>query len=79
MVAFSIIPAMALTPDIDTYSEAYVVMDAKSGQVLVEKNMNQREYPASITKIMTAALGLTYCKPEDSITSGSGGRPPISP
>lgn len=42
--------------EIDTYSEAYVVMDAKTGQVLLQKNMNKREYPASITKVLTLAL-----------------------
>ena len=43
------------------YSEAYVVMDSKTGQVLVEKNMNEQLYPASITKILTVALALQYC------------------
>lgn len=42
----------------DTYSDAYVVIDAATGQVLLEKNMNKREYPASITKILTVALAL---------------------
>ncbi len=42
----------------DTYSQAYVVIDASTGQVLLEKNMNSRMYPASITKIMTCALAL---------------------
>ncbi|MCR3923155.1 MAG: D-alanyl-D-alanine carboxypeptidase, partial [Firmicutes bacterium] len=32
---------------------AAIVMDAKTGQVLFEKNMNLQQYPASITKIMT--------------------------
>lgn len=68
MAVFSLVPALALTPAIDTYSEAYVVIDAKTGQVLIEKNMNQKEYPASVTKILTAALGLAYGKPSDSIT-----------
>lgn len=30
--------------------------------------MYEKEYPASITKILTTALGLTYAKPEDRIT-----------
>lgn len=46
-----------------TVSEAYVVMDAKTGQVLAQKNMEKREYPASITKILTAALGCAYGDP----------------
>ena len=64
-----IAPAMAAEDDVpETYSNAYVVMDAKTGQVLLQKNMYEKKYPASITKILTAALGLTYAKPEDSIT-----------
>lgn len=39
-------------------AEAYVVMDAATGQVLVSKNADARGYPASITKIMTLALVL---------------------
>ena len=49
-------------------SEAYVVMDAQTGQVLVEKNMNLREYPASITKILTAALALEHGSSQDTVT-----------
>ena len=64
-----ITPAMAAEDDVpETYSNAYVVMDAKTGQVLLQKNMYEKEYPASITKILTTALGLTYAKPEDRIT-----------
>ena len=64
-----IAPAMAAEDDVpETYSNAYVVMDAKTGQVLLQKNMYEKEYPASITKILTTALGLTYAKPEDRIT-----------
>lgn len=37
-------------------SDSYVLIEADSGQVLIEKNMNQRMYPASITKIMTILL-----------------------
>ena len=35
-----IAPAMAAEDDVpETYSNAYVVMDAKTGQVLLQKNM----------------------------------------
>ena len=37
---------------------AYIVMDADSGQVIMEKNADEVLYPASITKIMTLALAL---------------------
>ncbi len=52
-------------PNYDAYSDAYVVIDAQTGQVLVQKNMNKREYPASITKIMTIALGLERANLDD--------------
>ena len=39
-------------------SEAVCLMDAKTGQVLFDKNMHEVMYPASITKIMTAGLAL---------------------
>ncbi len=38
--------------------EAYIVMDADTGQVIMEKNADEVLYPASITKIMTLALAL---------------------
>lgn len=39
-------------------SKTAVLIDGDTGQVLVEKNMNVRMSPASITKIMTAVLAL---------------------
>ena len=36
--------------------EAYVVMDADTGQIIMEKNPDEILFPASITKIMTLAL-----------------------
>lgn len=55
-------------PDFSAYSDAYVVVDAQTGEVLAEKNMNKREYPASITKIMTIALALERANLDDKLT-----------
>ena len=44
--------------DLTMKSEAVILIDADSGQILFEKNMNKREFPASITKIMTGMLAL---------------------
>ncbi|MEG2204223.1 MAG: D-alanyl-D-alanine carboxypeptidase, partial [Oscillospiraceae bacterium] len=44
-------------------SEAYLVLDAQTGQILIEKNAHQRMYPASITKILTCALALQHSTP----------------
>lgn len=48
----------ALTPQLDIISDTYCVMDAASGQVLIEKGMSKQKAPASITKILTVALAL---------------------
>ena len=42
----------------DTYSETAVLMDADTGTILYNKGMDEKRYPASITKIMTALLAL---------------------
>ncbi len=51
--------------DFSTYSEAYVVIDADTGQVLLEHNMNKREYPASITKVLTVAIAMERAELSD--------------
>lgn len=49
-------------------SEAAVLIDADTGQVLFGKNMNQIMYPASITKIMTGLLALEALEPDQVLT-----------
>ena len=39
-----------------TYGDAGIVMDADSGAILYAKNIDKHEYPASITKVLTALL-----------------------
>ena len=45
-----------------------IVIDAKSGMILYQKNMNQKRYPASITKIMTTLLALENSSPSETVT-----------
>ena len=40
------------------YSESGIVMDIDSGNILYAKNIDDKHYPASITKIMTALVAL---------------------
>lgn len=49
-------------------SDSAVLMDASTGQVLFEKNMNHKEYPASTTKIMTGLLALEKGNLDDILT-----------
>lgn len=44
--------ATAGQKDLRVSAEAACVMDLQSGTVLYDKNMNKKEYPASITKII---------------------------
>lgn len=43
------------------YGDAGIVMDAETGAVLYGKNIDQQEYPASITKLLTALLAFEHC------------------
>ncbi|MDF2484293.1 MAG: putative secreted protein [Herbinix sp.] len=42
----------------NVFAESAIVMEASTGLILYEKNINEVHYPASITKIMTALLAL---------------------
>lgn len=52
----------------DIVANAAIVMDAKTGNILYEKNAYSTKYPASITKIMTCYLALTHSKLNDTLT-----------
>ena len=49
-------------------SEAAVIMDAKTGEVLYQKNYDKKEYPASITKCVTSLVAIENNNPDDVIT-----------
>lgn len=49
-------------------SEAAVLMDAETGQILFDKNAYLVLYPASITKVMTGLLALEHGNPEQELT-----------
>lgn len=49
-------------------SEAAILIDAKTGSILYEKNSHERMYPASITKIITGIIALEQGNPDDIVT-----------
>lgn len=49
-------------------SEAAVLMDADTGEILYEKNGSKVLFPASITKVMTGMLALENANPANEIT-----------
>ena len=56
-------------PDFTIYSEGAVLIDAGTGTILYRKNENEKLYPASTTKIITAIIAIENCKLTDKITA----------
>ncbi len=60
ILALSLAAMPALATDVPKIkSGSAVIIDAVTGQILYDHNMNSKKYPASITKIMTIYLGST--------------------
>lgn len=59
--ALSFAAGAAFTPDIDLYSTGYYMVNLDLGTVIAKKNENERCYPASITKLMTAIVCMENC------------------
>ena len=51
-----------------TYGEAGIVMEVGTGAILYAKNIDAHEYPASITKVLTALVALENGKLTDNVT-----------
>ena len=49
------------------YGEAYVVIDGETNEVILGKNVNEKMYPASVTKLITAILLAENKKPNDTL------------
>lgn len=50
-----------------TYGDAAIVMEAGTGSILYGKNIDEHEYPASITKVLTALVALENGNMEDPV------------
>jgi len=69
--AFLMTLSLSKAETIDVYCDSAILIDAKTGEVLFEKNANQKAYPASTTKILTAYIALSqgYSMDEEIIPS----------
>lgn len=56
-------------PNFTIHSEGAVLIDSKTGTILYGKNENEKLYPASTTKIITAIIAIENCKLTDKITA----------
>ncbi len=58
------------TENLSLTSEAAALFDLENQEVLYAKNIHERLYPASLTKIMTALVALKYGNLDDEVTVG---------
>ena len=58
----------ASTNEPDLTAKGAILLDLKTGRILYHKNENERMYPASTTKILTAILTLENCNLTDTVT-----------
>lgn len=49
-------------------SPSGILMDLSSGKILYEKNIDEKRYPASLTKVLTAIIVLENCNLDDVAT-----------
>lgn len=50
------------------YAESAIVMEANTGMILYAKDIEEKNYPASITKIVTALIALENCELDEEVT-----------
>lgn len=65
---FADVQAESSTLSLDITAESAILMDSSSGKVIYDKNAEQKMYPASTTKILTAILTLEHCRLNDVVT-----------
>ena len=55
--------------DFQIYSSGSVLIEAKTGKILLQKDMNKQLYPASTTKILTAILAIENLNLDSKLTA----------
>lgn len=60
--ALTLVPTAALAASLPTFAEdeRVIIMDDKTGQVIFEQGADERAYPASTTKVLTALVAMDY-------------------
>ena len=67
-IILPIFPSYADVSSPNVYAPSCILMDLNTGKILFSKNANDKMYPASTTKVMTAILTLENCKLTDIVT-----------
>lgn len=66
--AFAEAPA---NPDAHIQAKAAILVEQESGRVLYQRKANDKMYPASMTKILTALVALDYLAPDEIVVAGA--------
>ena len=61
-------PVVDTDPAVGSYTYAAIVLDMKTGNVLYEHDADEKNYPASCTKIMTSLLALKHGDLDETVT-----------
>ena len=64
----TLIPYALAVEDPNIRAKCTILADPETGQVFYERNADERAFPASTTKIMTALLVLKYCELDETET-----------
>ncbi len=64
------LPVYAKPPSPEIQGSSAILIDSATGKILYEKNIHEKKYPASITKIMTAIIALENGTLDDIVTAG---------
>lgn len=67
VLCLCLLPLSGFAQEVPIASEAAVLMDGQTGQILLGRNMDEKMYPASITKVMTGLVALKYADPKDPV------------
>ena len=63
--------SFALENNIEISAPSAILIESKTGRILYEKNSNEKRYPASTTKILTAILAIGNCSLTDTLTASN--------
>ena len=69
LISFFLCNISYASEDLNVYSEAAILMDSSTGKILAGKNIDEKMYPASTTKILTAIIALENCNLSDNVTA----------
>lgn len=69
LLIFNFSSVFAENDNLNLSAGATILIDNKTNKILYSKNENEKMYPASTTKIMTAILTVENCKLDDVVTA----------